>query len=146
MLGVIVPLVIVNVPVTVQVVQVIVLKLLNVPAVYVAVLEHVKLKVAKSIVPAVCVYVVQLNAPVNVVVPAPLLIVKPAIVLPLVLVVPVPTIVIDRLVNVPLLDNVKLFRFNVVAGTVNAVVPKFKLLNQLPVVNVCTPVPLPVSV
>ena len=54
-LGVIVPPLSVNVPALVQVVQDIVPILLNVPAVYVAVLEHVKLKVAKSIVPAVCV-------------------------------------------------------------------------------------------
>jgi len=43
----------VNVPETVHVVQVIVPILLNVPAVYVAVLEHVKLNVAKFTVPAV---------------------------------------------------------------------------------------------
>ena len=40
---------------TVKVVQLIVPILLNVPDVYVAVLEHVKLNVAKSIVPAVIV-------------------------------------------------------------------------------------------
>jgi len=50
-----VPLANVNVPAQVQVVQLIVPILLNVPAVYVAVLEQVKLNVAKSIVPAVCV-------------------------------------------------------------------------------------------
>ena len=52
-LGVIVPLVIVNVPAQVQVVQVIVPVLSKVPAVYVAVLEQVRLNEAKSIVPAV---------------------------------------------------------------------------------------------
>jgi len=91
-------LVIVNVPVTVQVVQVIVPVFVNVPAVYAAAPEQVKLKVAKSIVPAVWVYVVQDNAAARVVVPAPLLIAKPAIALPLKLGVLVPTIVIDKLV------------------------------------------------
>ena len=72
--------------------------LLKVPEVYVAVLEHVKLNVAKLIVPAVIVKVVQLTAAANVVVPAPLLIVIPATALPLNVGVPVPTIVGDKLV------------------------------------------------
>ena len=121
--------------------------LLSVPAVYVAVLEQVKLNVAKSMVPAVCAYVVQLTAPANVVVSAPLFITKGPIDLPFATIVPVPTIVAVKLVYTPdAVDNVKLSRFNVVAATVNAVVPKSSLLNQPPVVNVCTAVPLPVNV
>jgi hypothetical protein len=39
------------------------------------------------------------------------------------------------------LDKVNPLRFNDVAATVKTVVPKLMLLNQLPVVNVCTAVP-----
>ena len=46
----------------------------------------------------------------------------------------------------PPLDNVNPCILNDVAGTTNAVVPKFKLLNQPLPVNVCTAVPLPVKV
>jgi hypothetical protein len=49
-------------------------------------------------------------------------------------------------VNVPPLDKVNPLRFKLVAGTANAVVPKFNMLNQLLVVNVCIAVPLPVNV
>ena len=48
-------------------------------------------------------------------------------------------------VNVPPLDNVNASKFNDVVPGLNAVVPKFNKPNQLPVVNVCTAVPLPVS-
>ena len=51
----IVPLASVNVPAQVHVAQDIVAMLLNVPAVYVTLPEHVKLFVAKLIVPTVCV-------------------------------------------------------------------------------------------
>ena len=66
-------------------------------------------------------------------------------VLPLLVMVPVPTMVGVRLVNVPPVDNVSPFKFNVVTGTTNAVVPKSKMLNQLAVVNVCIAVPLAVN-
>jgi hypothetical protein len=49
-------------------------------------------------------------------------------------------------VNVPPLDNVKLFKFKLVVPGLNTVVPKFNVLNQLPVVNVNTDVPEPVNV
>jgi hypothetical protein len=66
-------------------------------------------------------------------------------VLPFVLIEPVPTIVGAKSVNVPPLLNVNEFKFNEVDGTVNAVVPKFNVLNQLPAVNVPILVPLPVN-
>jgi hypothetical protein len=118
-----------------------------VPEVYVNAPEQVIVYKAKSIVPAVKVNVVQPIAPNIVVVPAPLLTVNAAIVLPLVVKVPVLTMVIDKLVYTaptvlyrvrsPAIDNA-------VAGTVNAVLLKLRFLNQLAVVNVCTAVPLPV--
>ena len=80
-------------PVTVHVVQEIVPMLFSVPDVYAAAPEQVKLNVAKSIVPSVCVYVVTLNAAASVTVPTPLLTVNAAIVLPLGVIIPVPTIV-----------------------------------------------------
>ena len=87
------------------------------------------------------------KAAANVVVNVGLLIVNvPNVVLPLPVIVPVPTIVAVKLLNVPPLDNVKLLRFKLVAPGLNAVVPKFNVLNQLPVVNVCTETPLPVIV
>ena len=103
---------------------------------------------AKSNVPEVNVVVAVTtvdNAPANVVVPE-WLIVNAAIDLPFGVIVPVPTIVAVKLVNTPPVDNVKLLRFNVVPASVNAVVPKSNLLNQLPVVNVNTAVPEPVNV
>jgi hypothetical protein len=51
-----------------------------------------------------------------------------------------------KLVNVPPVDNVSPFKFNAVAAIVNAVEPKSKVLNQLPVVSVAIDVPVPVSV
>ncbi len=103
---------------------------------------------AKSKVPAVNVEVVLasvVTAPANVVVPLGQLIVNKEIVLPFVVIVPVPTVVTDSEVNVPPLDNVILLIFNVVVASVKAVVPKLRLLNQLPVVSVCIAVPLPVK-
>ena len=131
MLGVIVPLDNVNVPPQVHVVQVIVPILLNVPAVYVAVLEQVKLNVAKLIVPAVCVYVVQLNVSANVVVFAPLLIINgPNVVLVLGVIVPVPTmltVIVVYTAPTPLL-NVNPFKFNVVVPGLNVEVLKLNVL------------------
>ena len=72
--------------------------------------------------------------------------VNPAKLWPLLVIVPDATIIAVNPVNVPPLDNVKSPpMLNTVAGTAKAVVPKFKFLNQLPVVNVCTAVPLPVN-
>ena len=78
---------------------------------------------------------------------AALLTVKAAIDLPLPLYVPESSTITDKLVKVPTLDNVKLPpKFNVVAAAmVLVVVPKLKLSNQLPVVNVNAPAPLPVN-
>ena len=135
--GVIVPLECAKVPLTVNVVQVIVLKLVNVPETYVAVELHVKLNVAKLIVPAVCVNVVTLNAADNVTVPTPLLTINPAIVFALLVIVPVPAAVIDKLVYVPPAAKVKLpVTFTVDTAGVAVEPVKSKLLNQLPVVNV----------
>ena len=64
----------------------------------------------------------------SVVVPDVLFIVNAAIVLVLLVIVPVPTIVAVSAVNVPPVLNVRLFKFNVVAAMVNAVVPKFSVL------------------
>jgi hypothetical protein len=72
--------------------------LVNVPAVYVAVLEQVKLNVAKLTSPEVCAYVVQDNAPANVVVPEVVLITNAVIVLPFGVTVPVPTKFTDNAV------------------------------------------------
>ena len=105
---------------------------------------------AKFNVPAVSVVValvdnVKLAA--NVVVYVGLLIINPTnVVLVFGVIVPVPTIVGVKLLNVPPLLNVKPLRFNEVVPGLNAVVPKFNVLNQLPLVNVCTAVPLPVNV
>jgi len=108
----------------------------KVPAVYAAAPEQDRLKVAKSIVPAVWVYVVHPNDPANVVVPAPLLITNAAIVLPAGVIVPVPTIVADNDVYVPPLANVNEFKFNEVADGVHVLPVKSNILNQLPVVIV----------
>lgn len=62
------------------------------------------------------------------------------------LTVPLDSNVAVKLVNVPPPDNVIDCKFNVVAANVNAVVPKFNDLNQLPVVNVGIAVPNPVKV
>lgn len=71
-----------------------------------------------------------------------------------VIVLPAPNTVVEvglfklivNAVYVPPLDKVKMFKFSVVVANVKAVVPKFKLLNQLLLVNVATEVPLPVNV
>ena len=145
-LGVIVPDVIVKVPLTVNVVHIIVGTFNIVPAVYVNVLEQVKLNDAKSNVPAVIAKVLQLKAADKVVVPAPLLIITgPNVVFPLALIVPVPTIVAVKVLNVPPDESVNPFKFNEVVPGLNAVVPKFNVLNQLAVVNVTTAVPEPVK-
>jgi len=135
------PLVIVTVPLTVYVGQVIVVRF-TVPAGAnklvspVSELVQVKLNVAKSIVPAVLVKVVQLTPlTATVVVPA-LLIVNAAIVFALVVIVPVPLIVGFNEVYVPVLDNVRLLRFNMPDPGLNEVVPKSSVLNQLAVVGV----------
>ena len=141
----------VTVPLTVYVVQVILFKF-NVPVganalvAPVRLLVQVKLNVAKSIVPDVLVNVVQLTALATVVVPEVLLIVSGPIVFPLGVNVPVPTIVAVNAVNVPPLLSVNPFKFKVVVPSTNAVVPKLRVLNQLPVVRVMTAVPLPVNV
>ena len=115
-----------------------------VPDTYVNVLEHVKLKKLKSIVPAVIENVVQLKAAGKLVVPEPLLITTgPNVVFPFGVMLPVPTMVAVKFVNVPPLDNDTLFKFKFVAAITNAVEPKSSLLNQLAVVNVAIAVPLP---
>jgi hypothetical protein len=81
----------------------------------------------------------------KVVVPV-LLIVNAAIVLVLLIIVPVPTIVAVNAVYVPVVLNVKLFKFNAVVPGLNVVVPKFNVLNQLPEVRVITNAPEPVNV
>jgi len=109
----------------------------------------VKLKPFNASVPLVSV-TVPTAAIVNVsptdVVPVVLLIViVPNVVLPLLVIVPVPTIVGPNDENVPPLDSVNPLRFSSVEAIANAVVPKFNVLNQLPVVNVITAVPVPVK-
>ena len=90
---------------------------------------------------------VNVNAAANVVVPDVLLTVSaPNVVLVLGVIVPVPTIVAVNVVNVPPLLNVSEVKFKLVVPGLNAVVPKLSVLNQLPVVNVITAVPLPVNV
>jgi hypothetical protein len=112
---------------------------------------HVKVNPFKFIVPPnkikLPVLIVE-NAVPKVVTPvAPLLIDTPATVeLPLFMIVPVPTITIDKLVKIPDGDNVNEFKLMLADGTVNAVVPKFRLLKKLAVVSVMTLVPLPVNV
>ena len=80
------------------------------------------------------------RADLNDVVPEVLLITKAARVeFPLLVIVPVPTMVGVTVVNVPPLDNVRLpAMFSAVVPGLNPVVPKSKLLNQLPLVSVCT--------
>ena len=91
--------------------------------------------------------VTRVGASPNVVVPEVLLIINPDNVLPLLVIVPVPNMVGVTAVNVPPLDNVKLpAMFNDVVPGLNAVEPKSRLSNQLPVVNVAIAVPLPVNV
>jgi hypothetical protein len=89
------------------------------------------------------------SAPANVVVGVALpvtLMVSAAIVLPLGVIVPCLNIVAVKPVYVPPLDNVKPLRLKLVVGSAKAVVPKSSVLNQLPLLNVCTAVPDPVNV
>lgn len=67
-------------------------------------------------------------------------------VLPLGVIVPVSIMFIDKLVYVPVLDKVKLLMFTEVDARVKAVVPKLRVLNQLPAVNTGIEVPDPVKV
>ena len=109
----------------------------------------VRSKPPRSRVPLVNVVVpvaINASAAPNVVVPDVLLIVNAAIVLLLLVIVPVPTMVGVRVVYVPPDDNVNPFKFNAVVPGLNAVVPKLNVLNQPPVANVCTAVPVPVNV
>lgn len=80
----------------------------------------------------------------NVVVPEVLLIINDTnVVLLLLVIVPVPNMVGVMVVYVPVADNVKSpAMFNAVVPGLNAVVPKFRLSNQLAVVNVATLAPV----
>ena len=80
----------------------------------------------------------------NVVVPEVLLIVNDTnVVLLLLVMVPVPNIVGVMVVYVPVADNVKSpAMFSAVVPGLNEVVPKFRLSNQLAVVNVATDAPV----
>ncbi len=95
---------------------------------------------------------VSVRAPLAVSAPAKLAIpvvftVNNAIVLPFGVMVPVPRMVADKVVNVPPDDNVKSpAMFSAVVPGLNAVVPKLNVLNQLPVANDITDVPVPVIV
>ena len=84
------------------------------------------------------------NASPNVVVPDVLLIVNnPNVVLVLLVIVPVPSIVAVNPLNVPPLDNVKLpTKFSAAVPGLNVVVPKSRLLNQLPVAKEATLAPV----
>jgi len=109
----------------------------------------VKLKPFNAKVPDVNVVVpvaVKVSAAPKLVVPVVLLIVNaPNVVLVFGVIVPVPTIVAVNPLNVPPLDSVNPLRFSDVVPGLNAVVPKIRLLNQLPVVKVITAVPDPVN-
>lgn len=102
-------------------------------------------KLLRASVPLVNVVVpvaVVARADLNDVVPEVLLITNPAIAAPLLVILPVPSMVGVMVVYVPLADNVKLpVMFSAVVPGLKAVVPKFKLLNQLAVVSVCTLAP-----
>jgi hypothetical protein len=108
----------------------------------------VKSKPLKSIVPLVSVTVPvadSVSADEKVVVPVWLIVNAPNVVLPLPSTTPVALIEAVSALKLPPLLNVRLFKFNDVVATVNAVVPKLSLLNQLAVVNVITDVPEPVN-
>lgn len=108
----------------------------------------VRSKPLKSNVPLVRVTVpVANNVSVDekVVVPVWLIVNAPNVVLPLPSTTPVALIEAVSALKLPPLLNVKLFKFKVVVATVNAVVPKSSLSNQLAVVNVITDVPEPVN-
>jgi hypothetical protein len=116
-----------------------------VPVAVTKVVVGVSVYPAKSKVPDVSVTVGAIIAAARVVVPV-LLTSNDATVLPLPLRLPVPRITIINEVNVPLLFNVKLFKFSVVVGTVYVVLVKSSLLNQLPEVRDTTLAPVPVIV
>ena len=81
------------------------------------------------------------SAALRVAVPA-LLTPNPARVFPLLVIVPVLLIVALNEVYVPPLDNVMVFTFTEVVPGSNEVVPKYSVLNQLPVVSVATLAPV----
>ena len=123
--------------------RVLVLVELNIPV--------VKLNPPKSNVPAVNVVVLvadKVNVAANVVViPVPLIVNPPSVALVFDVIVPVLRVAAVNPVNEPPEDNTKLITFTVaVVKLVTAVVPKFKLLNQLLVSNVSILVPVPVNV
>ena len=136
--GVIVPLLKEKVPLFVNVVQEIVPVLVSVPAVNDAVLEQVKLNVAKSMVPLVCVYVVHVNALANATVLDTVALVNAAIVLPLDVIVfvpepagaPVPTSrqLTANDVYVPPLANIKFDTFTVPAAGIQVLPVKSNVL------------------
>ena len=131
------------VPLLVNVVHTNVPKFDNVPPLIVAVLEHVKLKDAKSTVPRVIVNTVHAPAsPSVMVIPAALTVNGPSD-LPLNIYVAVARGVIVVVVYVPVDDSVRLpAMFNVVVPGLKPVVPKFKFLNQPAVVNVAMLAPV----
>ena len=86
--------------------------------------------------------VVNVNAEAKlVVILTPLIVNASNVAFPLDVIVPVSRILTVKLLNVPPLDNVRLVRFNDVAASVYTVVPKFNVLNQLPVVITGATVP-----
>lgn len=107
----------------------------------------VRLKLFIASVPLVNVVVPvadKLNASPSDVVPEVLLIVNAAsVALVLLVIVPVPTMLGVMVVYVPVLDSVRSpVMFSAVVPGLNVVVPKSKLSNQLPVVNVATLAPV----
>ena len=86
------------------------------------------------------------NASSRVTVPATLLTVSAATVLAFDVIVPVPTMVAVKAVYVPAADKFNELKFRFVVPSVKAVVPKFNVSNQLPVVSVSTAAPDPVKV
>ena len=131
-------------PLFVNVVHINVPKFDNVPPLLtVAVLEHVKLKDAKSTAPNVIVNTVHAPAsPSVMVIPAVLTVNGPSD-LPLNIYVAVARGVIVVVVYVPVADSVRLpAMFNVVVPGLKPVVPKSKFLNQPAVVNVAMLAPV----
>jgi len=112
----------------------------NAPLVNTKLVLGFKVPLVKLKVGPLTVNVVQLAVPATVVVPANN--VTAAVVFPLYVSVPEPTTFKINAVYVPVLDNVRLFTFNVDAARVNEVVPKFSVLNQLLEVSVATLAPV----
>lgn len=107
---------------------------------------QVKLKPFNESVPEVKVNVAPVlvieNAAANEVVPDTLSInMSSRVVFPLLLIVPVPRMVGLKVVYVPVLDNIRLFKFMKGEPGVKVEVPKSRVLNQLPVVRVATLLP-----